>query len=180
MIWDGFELFGVDCESKFFRGFFMIFASHKKFFFILFFKPEVWIFLSNMVYFDVDFEIYTFKFARGVVFSNRTCELAGKSTIYRKVFWMGKIFFSTKWINAVDFQLENGWFVRHACLYAQYSLDLQWEVVNLCAEMAIWCSFWKGQRTILYLPCFTAHFKAAPQCWKNTILFLIQCINTLY
>ena len=93
MIWDGFELFGVDCESKFFRGFFMIFVSHN-FFLILFFKAEVWIFLSNMVSFDVDFEIYTFKFARGVVFSNRTCELAGKSTIYRKVFWMGKIFFN--------------------------------------------------------------------------------------
>ena len=93
MIWDGFELFGVDCERKFFRGFFMIFVSHKIFFLILFFKAEVWIFLSIMVYFDVDFEIYTFTFACGVVFSNGTCELAGKTTIYRKVFWMGKIFF---------------------------------------------------------------------------------------
>ena len=36
MIWDGFELFGVDCESKFFRGFFMIFVSHKIFFFNFF------------------------------------------------------------------------------------------------------------------------------------------------
>ena len=93
MIWDGFELFGVDCESKFFRGFFMIFVSHTKKFFILFFKAEVWIFLSIMVYFDVNVEIYTFTFACGVVFSNDTCELAGKSAIYRKVFWMGKIFF---------------------------------------------------------------------------------------
>ena len=40
MIWDGFELFGVDCESKFFRGFFMIFVS-QKFFFLIFFKAEV-------------------------------------------------------------------------------------------------------------------------------------------
>ena len=31
MIWDGFEHFGVDCESKFFHGFFMIFVSHKIF-----------------------------------------------------------------------------------------------------------------------------------------------------
>ena len=96
MIWDGFELFGVDCESKFFRGFFMIFVSHTKFFFILFFKAEVWIFLSIMVYFDVNVEIYTFTFACGVVFSNGTCELAGKSAIYRKVFWMGKFFFFNK------------------------------------------------------------------------------------
>ena len=86
MIWDGFELFGVDCESKFFRGFFMIFASHKKKKLFYFSNRKCGFFLSNMVYFDVDFEIYTFKFARGVVFSNGTCELAGKSTIYRKVF----------------------------------------------------------------------------------------------
>ena len=94
--WFGTDLsiLGSIARANFFRGFFMIFASHQKKFFILFFKPEVWIFLSNMVYFDVDFEIYTFKFARGVVFSNRTCELAGKSTIYRKVFWMGKFFFN--------------------------------------------------------------------------------------
>ena len=103
MIWDGFELFGVDCESKFFRGFFMIFVSHKIFFLILFFKAEVWIFLSIMVYFDVNVEIYTFTFACGVVFSNGTYELAGKTTIYRKVFWMGKFFFQQneeiRWIS---------------------------------------------------------------------------------
>ena len=86
MIWVGFEHFGVDCESKFFRGFFMIFVSHKIYFFKFFSKRKCGIFLSIMVYFDVDFEIYTFTFACGVVFSNGTCELAGKTTIYRKVF----------------------------------------------------------------------------------------------
>ena len=39
MIWDGFEHFGVDCESKFFHGFFMIFVSHNFFFFL---RREVW------------------------------------------------------------------------------------------------------------------------------------------
>ena len=86
MIWDGFEHFGVDCESKFFHGFFVIFVSHKLKKKKFFSKGKCGIFLSNMVYFDVNFEIYTFTFACGVVFSNGTYELAGKTTIYRKVF----------------------------------------------------------------------------------------------
>ena len=40
MIWVGFEHFGVDCESKFFRGFFMIFVSHNFFFWFYFSKRK--------------------------------------------------------------------------------------------------------------------------------------------
>ena len=55
MIWDGFELFGVDCESKFFRGFFMIFASHKKNFFNF-------IFQTGSVNFFVEYGVFRCRF----------------------------------------------------------------------------------------------------------------------
>ena len=50
MIWDGFEHFGVDCESKFFRGFFMIFVSHNFFF--------DFIFQSGSVNFFVEYGVF--------------------------------------------------------------------------------------------------------------------------